>query len=94
MDDDTQFSKKIAPPKTVVFDDYIKKLVVARLMATMPPNVGFSVGSHGNFSRDEIIRNVSQGTKIGKEFADMELQMLLDSPKLVGRLSGKAPSHY
>ena len=74
-------------------EEYVKKLVVARLR-TMPPEVGFSVGSHGNFSRDDIIRNVMNGTEIGKEFSNLEMRMLLDSPKLVGRLIGKkAPSY-
>jgi len=71
--------------------NYIKQLVVARLK-TIPPNVGFSVGSHGNFTRDEIIQNVLNGTPVGKEFTSMELRMLIESPKLVGRLRGAASS--
>ncbi|MFH1306211.1 MAG: hypothetical protein ABIH83_00955 [Candidatus Micrarchaeota archaeon] len=74
-------------------DEYVKKLVIARLM-TIPPNVGFSLGSFGSFSRDEIIDNVQRGTEVGKEFTKIELKMLLGSPKLVGRLSGKTASSY
>jgi len=74
-------------------EEYVKKLVVARLK-TIPPNIGFSVGSHGDFSRDDIIRNVLGGTAIGKEFADMELRMIIESPKMVGRLRGNASSSY
>ena len=74
-------------------EDYVKQLVVARLK-TIPPNVGFSVGSHGDFSRDAIIRNVLEGSKIGKEFTRMELRLILESPKLVGRLRGETSSSY
>ncbi len=74
-------------------EDYVKKLVVARLK-TMPPNIGFSIGSFGDFKRDELIDNVMKGTPIGKEFIGIELKMLIDTPKLVGRLSGQATSHY
>ncbi|MCX6770981.1 MAG: hypothetical protein NTX79_02915 [Candidatus Micrarchaeota archaeon] len=74
-------------------ESYLKKLVVARLK-TIPPNVGFSVGSHGDFSRDQIIKNVMDNTAIGKEFSQLELRMLIDTPKLVGRLSGTKASSY
>jgi len=74
-------------------EEYIKKLIVARLN-TMPPNVGFSLGSFGSFSRDEIIDNVQRGTEVGQEFTKIELKMILESPKLVGRLSGKKASSY
>ncbi|VVB65699.1 Uncharacterised protein [Candidatus Gugararchaeum adminiculabundum] len=74
-------------------EDYVKELVIARLR-TIPPNIGFSVGSHGDFTRDEIINQVSKGTDIGKEFAAIEIKMLIDTPKLVGRLSGKTPSSH
>lgn len=69
-------------------DEYTKKLVMARLK-TIPPNVGFSVGSFGDFTRDGIINEVAHETDIGKEFAKMEIKILLETPKLVGRLSGK-----
>jgi hypothetical protein len=74
-------------------DEYVKQLVAARLRS-LPPNVGFSVGTHGNFTRDQIIDNVLNGTPIGKEFARMELKMLVETPKLAGRLGGKKVSPY
>lgn len=73
--------------------EYLKKLVIARIK-TMPPDVSFSVGSHGDFTRDQIIREVMHETDVGKEFMNIELNILLDSPKIVGRLRGKAASHY
>ncbi len=68
-------------------EDYVRELVAARLR-TIPPNVGFSLGSYGNFTRDEIISHVLRGTDVGKHFSDMEVRMLIESPGLVGRLSG------
>lgn len=74
-------------------EEYVKKLVVARLR-TMPPNVGFSIGSYGDFKRDDLIANVMEGTPVGKEFIKIELRMLLDTPKLVGRLNEQATSSH
>jgi len=74
-------------------EEYIKKLVVARLK-TIPPNIGFSIGSYGNFTRDAIIKEVERGTDIGQEFTKIEMKILIDSPKLAGRLSGKATSSH
>jgi len=74
-------------------EDYLKKLVVARLK-TMPPDVSFSVGSHGDFTRDELIREVMKLTPVGKEFVKMELRLVIESPKIVGRLSGKTTSSH
>ena len=68
-------------------EDYVKELVAARLR-TIPPNVGFSLGSYGNFTRDEIISHVLRGTEVVNHFSDMEVKMLIESPMLVGRLSG------
>lgn len=74
-------------------EDYLKKLVIARLK-TIPPDVYFSVGSHGDFTRDQLIREVISNSEVGKEFANIELKILIDSPKIVGRLSGKKTSSY
>jgi hypothetical protein len=74
-------------------DEYLKKLVIARLEA-MPPNVSFSVGSYGDFTRDQLIDNVRRGTAVGQKYAQFELRMILDSPKIVGRLSGKTFSPH
>jgi len=69
-------------------NEYLKKLVIARLK-TIPPNISFSIGSHGDFTRDQIINEVARGSDIGNEFTEMEIKLLLKSPKLVGWLSGK-----
>lgn len=73
--------------------EYMKKLVVARLK-TIPPNIGFCVGSHGNFTRNEVIREVLNETEVGKEFSEMEIKLLIEMPRIIGRLSAKASSSY
>jgi len=72
---------------------YLKKLVIARLK-TIPPNISFSVGSYGDYTRDELIREVKDESPVGKEFTEIEIQMLIDTPKIVRRLSEKAASSY
>ena len=67
---------------------YLKKLVIARLK-TIPPNVSFSVGSHGDFTRDEIINHVKRETQIGRDFTAIELKTLKASPRILSWLSGK-----
>ncbi len=68
-------------------DDYIKKLVLTRLNA-MPPNVSFSIGSYGDFTKAELMDQVSRETKVGKAAIEMELTFLREMPKIASRLSG------
>ena len=71
-------------------DEYLRKLVAARLR-TIPPNVSFSIGAYGDFTRNELIEAVLKGNDVGKEVVKTELKLLLETPKLAGRLhdSGK-----
>lgn len=65
--------------------DYVNKLVVTRLQS-MPPNTSFSVGNYGDFTRDELISEVKNGTPVGKAAIEMELNFLREMPKLASRL--------
>lgn len=53
----------------------IKKIVMKRLQA-IPPNVSFSVGEHGRYTRDELIREVEKGTPVGKAAVEMQLNFI------------------
>ncbi len=66
-------------------DAYLKKLVIERLR-TMPPNVSFSIGSHGDFTRDQLIQEVQDGSDVGLETVESELRLLREMPHLVSRL--------
>lgn len=67
-------------------DEYVKKLVIARLRA-MPPNVSFSIGRFGDFSRDQLIEHVSRGTEIGQATIRTQLNFLKQTTTLSARLS-------
>ena len=62
--------------------DYIKKLVKERLHA-MPPDVSFSIGHFGDFTRDQLIEQVDQETEVGKAAIDMQLSFIRKMPQLL-----------
>ena len=57
------------------YGEYLKKLVKERLSA-MPPDVSFSIGNFGDFTRDELIQEVEQETDVGKETIEMQLNFI------------------
>jgi hypothetical protein len=56
-------------------DEEIKELVIARL-ETMPPDRKLSIGSEGEFTRDELIESVKRGDEVGKKIIEIQLQYL------------------
>ena len=67
-------------------EEYVKKLVIARLNA-MPPDIGFSIGGFGDYSRDQLIDEVRKGTKIGEATARSEVRFVIEMPDLIRKLS-------
>ena len=61
-------------------------LVVVRLSA-MPPNVKFSVGSHGTFSKDQLVAEVKRKTDVGRAMVEMQLNYLRQMPSLSKKLT-------
>lgn len=55
--------------------DDIKELVIARL-EVLPEDTGISVGSTGEFTRDELIQRVKQGDEIGQKIIEVQLNYL------------------
>lgn len=53
----------------------IKDLVIARL-EVLPEDTGISIGSAGEFTRDELIERVRQGDEIGHKIVEVELSYL------------------
>ena len=53
----------------------IKDLTLARL-EVLPPDISMSVGSEGQFTRDELIKQVKNDTEIGKKMIEIELTYL------------------
>ena len=67
------------PDKTT--QEQIKELVIARLQI-IPPNVGISVGSEGDFKRDELIEHVKENDEIGKKLIEIDLSYLKNLKEL------------
>ncbi len=61
--------------QSIISDEDIRKLVVARLR-TFSGNRKLSIGSEGEFSRDELIERVNNNDEIGKKIIDIQLQYL------------------
>jgi len=53
----------------------IKELVIFRL-ESLHSNKKISIGSHGEFSKEELIEHVRKGDDIGKKVADIEMEFL------------------
>ncbi|MFH1751014.1 MAG: hypothetical protein ABH863_05020 [Candidatus Micrarchaeota archaeon] len=70
----------------MVYDEQIKKLVVMRL-STMPPNVSFSIGNYGKFSREDLIKEVKKNSATGEAIVSMEIDLLRQMPHLSAQLS-------
>lgn len=61
--------------KKIEINDQVKELVIARL-EVLPEDTGISIGSAGEFSRDELIRSVREGNEIGRKIVEVELNYL------------------
>lgn len=62
--------------------DYLKQLVKERLHA-MPPDVSFSVGNFGDFSRNQLIEEVDKGSEVGKAAIEMQITFIRKMPRLL-----------
>ena len=62
--------------------EYLKNLVKERL-ASMPPDVSFSIGDFGDFTRDQLIDEVDKYSKVGKEAINMQLNFIKRMPKIL-----------
>ena len=53
----------------------IKKLVILRL-ETLPSDKKISIGSYGDFKKEELIAHVEKEDEIGKKMVEVELEFL------------------
>ncbi len=60
--------------KSQISED-VKKLVIFRL-ETLPADKKISIGSAGEFSKDELVMHVKSGDDIGKKIVEVELEFL------------------
>lgn len=61
--------------KKTITDDEIRKLVIARLQ-TLSSDRKISIGSEGEFSKEELIESVNKNDEIGKKITEIQLQYL------------------
>lgn len=53
----------------------LQELVKARL-SVLPEDATLSVGSSGDYSRNDLIKEVSNNSEIGKKFIEMEVEYI------------------
>lgn len=59
----------------MVTEQEIRQLVIERLK-TLPEGTGISIGSQGDFSKNEMIAHVKKGDDIGQKIIAVELNFL------------------
>jgi hypothetical protein len=55
--------------------ELIKEIVIARLKS-LPEDIGVSIGSDGNFKKDELISSVEKGGEMGQKIIEVEMNFL------------------
>lgn len=60
----------------MVSEEEIKKLVIIRLETSLPSDKKISIGSSGEFTKEELIDHVKKGDAIGKKVVKIELEFL------------------
>ncbi len=65
--------KKIKIQK--VSDEEVRDIVIARLQS-FPSNRKISIGSGGEFTKDELVQNVRDGSDIGNKIIEIQLSYL------------------
>jgi hypothetical protein len=61
-------------------EEEFREIVIKRLEA-MPKNIRVSMGSLGTFSREDLIRNVTEDTNLGKFILKMQIQYMRSMTK-------------
>ena len=57
------------------YDEEIRKLVATRL-ETLPDGAVISVGSDGEFTKEQVIKSVLEGDEIGQKMVEIEMSFL------------------
>jgi hypothetical protein len=70
----------------MMYDSDVRELVKLRLMST-PSNIRISIGSFGDFNRDQLIHEVEKGTAAGNAAVRMELTFIRNMPSISKRIA-------
>jgi len=61
--------------KEIITDKEIRELVIERLK-NLSSNLKVSIGSLGEFSKDELIKNVQEKNDVGKKIIEIQLEYI------------------
>lgn len=61
--------------KPIITEEEIRQLVVERLKL-LSPDKGVSIGSDKSYSKDELIKEVENGTRVGDKIIKIEVEFL------------------
>lgn len=56
-------------------NDDIKELIIARL-EVLPDNKSISIGSNGDFTKQELIEHVKTGDSLGRKITEIQMEYL------------------
>lgn len=59
----------------IKYDEEVRKLVATRL-ETLPDGAVVSVGSDGEFTKEQVIKSVLKGDEIGQKMVEIEMSFL------------------
>ena len=59
----------------IEYDESVKKLVATRL-ETLPDGAIISVGSDGEFTKEQVIESVLKGDEMGQKMVEIEMSFL------------------
>ena len=59
----------------IKYDEEVRKLVATRL-ETLPDGAVVSIGSDGEFTKEQIIKSVLKGDEIGQKMVEIEMSFL------------------
>lgn len=59
----------------MITEQEIKQLVIERIK-TLPENIGMSIGSQGDFNKNEMIAHIENGDEIGQKIVEVEMNFL------------------
>lgn len=59
----------------ILSDEEVRRLVMARLSVLSADTI-VSLGSAGSFTRDELLKSVEKGDKVGEKLAEIQMEWL------------------
>ncbi len=73
----TKDEKKVKTDKINSNEEYLKELVIARIEATSG-NFKLMIGGREEMTKENLIKNVREGSQVGKEIIEAQLEFLKD----------------